>query len=124
MREFGQVITDPIFLAAAIEGGRMPWVEPTELQPIPTDAEMQNWYPDEAPEKCRYRLEVNVSTGERKYIELTLDEYRQRHVAKIESRNQHVLRKRYEARAASRKAKLEALLDKIEIDPTILDRII
>jgi hypothetical protein len=123
MREFGKVIADPGFLVAAIEGGTRPWAEPTEIVPVPTPEEMQNWYPDEAPEKCRFRWEINVQTGERKAIELTLDEYRARHVAKAVSRNEYIQRKRADDKAAARKALMESLVDKLEADPTLLDKL-
>lgn len=115
MREFGKVITDEAFLEAAIIGGRAPWVEPTEIVPVPTTEEMQNWYPDEAPEKCRFRWEINVQTGERTATELTLEEYRQRHINKIKSRNEYVLRKREEERQARRKVILEKFIDELEL---------
>jgi hypothetical protein len=91
-----------------------PFNPPTEIEAVPTPEEMQNWYPDPAPEKMRWRTEVNVTTGERKHIELTLEEYRARHVAKIVSRNEYVARQAEEARKAKRAALLEKLLDEAE----------
>jgi len=110
-------------VALADSTGRQPFNEPTEVVPVPTDAEMATWMPDPDPTRVRYRKEVNVSTGEVKYIELTLEEYRARHVAKIKSRNEYVLRKQAEAKKAARDALMKRLMDKIEADPTILDRI-
>jgi hypothetical protein len=123
MREFGKVIADPGFLVAAIEGGTRPWAEPTEIVPVPTPEEMQNWYPDEAPEKCRFHWIVDARTGAHTAIELTLDEYRARHVAKAVQRNAYVLRKREEARKARRAAILERLIDAAEAqDASAADR--
>lgn len=93
-----------------------PFNEPTEIQPVPSDEEMANWYPDPAPERVRWRTEHNVATGEVKHIELTLDEYRARHVAKIKSRNEYVLRKRAEAAKADRDAAMQRMLDKFLAD--------
>ena len=91
-----------------------PWREPTEIQEVPTYEEMQNWYPDPAPEQRRWRTEINVQTGERKYIELSLEEYRLRHIAKIKGRNEWLLKNREEIRQAKRKVLLEKLLDEME----------
>jgi len=110
-------------VALADSTGRQPWNEPTEIVPVPTPEEMAVWQPDPDPTKVRYRKQVNVSTGEVKYIELTLEEYRERHVNKIKSRNEYVLRKRAETKKAVRDALMKRLMDKIEADPTILDRI-
>ena len=93
-----------------------PWVQPTAIQSVPTDEEMQNWYPDPDPIKRRWKTEINVQTGERKHIELSLDEYRLRHIAKIKSRNAWFLRNQEEIRQAKRKALLEALIDQLEKD--------
>ena len=113
MNKFGKELTaDEVALADST--GRQPFSPPTEIVPVPTDAEMATWMPDPAPEKRRYRKEVNVSTGEVKYIELTLDEYRERHVAKIKSRNEYVQRQADEARKAKRAALMERLLDEME----------
>jgi len=121
MREFGKVLTlDEI---AAVPVPSTPWVESTEVKPVPTPEEMETWFPDEAPEMRRFRWEQNVTTGERKAIELTLDEYRERHVAKIVERNEYVQRKRAEVSRASRQGCLDRLLDKLEADPELLDRI-
>jgi hypothetical protein len=87
------------------------WIEPTEIIAVPTPEEILNWYPSSDPEKKRFRIEVNVVTGERKEIELTLEEYRQRHVNKIISKNEYVVRKQEETRKAKRQALLEKLLD-------------
>ena len=101
-------------IALAQTTALQPWRQPTEIQPVPTYEEMQNWQPDPAPEQRRWRTEINVQTGERKYIELSLEEYRARHVAKIKSRNEYVIRKTEEARLAKRKALLEKMLDELE----------
>jgi hypothetical protein len=109
MREFGKVLTaDEI---AAVPTPSKAWVEPTGLQPVPTPEEMANWFPSEVAEDRRFRWEQNVTTGERKAIELTLEEYRARHVAKIVSKNEYVVRKAAEAVAARRKAVLDRLID-------------
>ena len=91
-----------------------PFNEPTEVVPVPTDEEMKNWYPDPAPEKVRWRTEHNVSTGEVTHYELTLEEYRARHVAKIKSRNEWLQRKQQEERKAIRAKLLEKFLDELE----------
>ena len=98
----------------AQKGALKPWVEPTQIMPVPTDAEMKNWYPSTAPEDVRWRTEINVTTGERKWIELTLEEYRARHVAKIISKNEWLIKQREDESQAKRKALLEKLLDNME----------
>lgn len=110
-------------VAIAQQTALQPFNEPTEVVPVPTEAEMQNWYPDPAPEKVRWRTENNVSTGEVKHIELTLEEYRARHVAKIKSRNEYVERKAREKAKADRDALHKRFLDALEADPTLLDRL-
>jgi len=109
MREFGKVLTPE--QVDAVPRPSKPWVEPTEIQPVPTAAEMATWFPSETDEDRRFRWEQNVTTGERKAIELTLDEYRARHVAKIISKNEYVMSKAAEAVAARRKAVLDRLID-------------
>jgi len=89
--------------------------------PIPTPEEMLNWFPD--PAQPRFRIELNVMTGERKEIELTLEEYRRRHVAKLISRNEREALQVERQRLIARQAVLDALLDKIEADSTIIDRL-
>lgn len=121
MREFGKVLSPEQI--AAVPSPSKPWVEPTEIVPVPTPEEMATWFPSEAAEDCRFGWEQNVTTGERKAIELTLDEYRQRHVNKIVSRNEYVVRKAAEDKAAARKALTDRLVDALEADPTLLDRI-
>src|SRR3990167_4682055 len=110
MREYGKALT-PEQVAAVLHPSQ-PWTEPTEILPVPTPEEMALWLPDEAPEKLRYRMEHNVTTGETKIIELTLEEYRARHVAKIIGKNEYLLRKRADAKAAERKALWDRLVDK------------
>ena len=83
------------------------WIEPTEVVPVPTPEEIQNWYPSER----LFHVEVNVKTGERKEIDLTLDEQRVGHAAKIVSRNEYVTRKQEETRKARRQAILDKLID-------------
>jgi len=112
MREFGKILTPEQI--AAVPTPSKPWVEPTEILPVPTVEEMQSWYPDEADERRTFRWEQNVITGERKAIELTLDEYRARHVAKIVSKNEWFLRKQADDKKAKRAALLEKLLDEME----------
>jgi hypothetical protein len=70
---------------------------------------MQSWLPSPAPEDRRFRVEVNVRTGRRTERELTLDEYRARHVAKLTEWN----RRDAEAEATARKARRQALLDRL-----------
>ena len=106
---FGKVLTPEE--VAAVPMPSSPWIEPTEIVPIPTAEQMAMWMPDADPAHKRFRWEQNVQTGIRQAIELTLDEYRARHVAKIKSRNEYVLRKREETRKAKRQALLEKLLD-------------
>ena len=112
MHKFGQVLTPEEVVA--IQRPSPPWVEPTAIQSVPTPEEMVTWTPDPAPECRCFRWEQNVQTGERKAIELTLDEYRARHVAKIESRNAYVVCKQIKAVKAKRAALLEKLLDELE----------
>lgn len=73
------------------------------MQPVPTREEMQSWYPNPAPEKRRVRYEVDVITRQRNEIELTLEEYRARHVAKIIAANER------EARETQRQVSVEKL---------------
>ena len=114
MREFGQELTiEEVALAQTT--ARLPFNEPTDLVPVPTPEEMTMWLPDPSPEKRRWRKEVNVSTGKVRFIELTLDEYKTRHVAKAISRNKYVEQKRIEAHKARRTALLEKLLDEAEV---------
>ena len=108
MNRFGQKLTKEE--VDAVPRPSAPYIEPTEILPVPTDAEMATWMPDPAPEQRRFRWEVNVQTGERTAIELTLDEYRQRHVGKIKSKNEHFLRKQEEAAKAAHDADMEAML--------------
>lgn len=109
--KFGQVLTpediETIFTPS-------PWVEPTAVQPVPTAEEMAVWLPDADPAKRHFRWEQNVITGERKAIELTLDEYKARHIGKIISRNEYVVRKAAEIRKTRREALLEAFLDTLD----------
>lgn len=98
-------------VAIAQSTALQPFNKPTEVVPVPTDEEMQNWYPDPDPTKIRWRTEHNVSTGEVTHYELTLEEYRARHVAKIKSRNQYVERKRAEKAKADRDAAMQRMLD-------------
>lgn len=98
-------------VAIAQRTALQPFNPPTEIVPVPTPEEMATWMPDPAPEKIRWRTEFNVTTGERKHVELTLEEYRARHVAKIISRNEYVVRKAEDARKARRAAILERLID-------------
>jgi len=82
--------------------------------PVPTPEEMLNWYPDQDPKNRRFRVEVNVQTGERKEIELTLEEYRERHVAKIMTKNEREVKQAEEVRIARRKELLETFIDELE----------
>lgn len=103
-------------VALADTTAKRPFNEPTEIVPVPTPEEMARWTPDRDPTRVRYRKEVNVSTGEVSYYELTDDEYRARHVAKIKSRNEYVQRKRDEAAQAARDAAMQRMLDKFIAD--------
>ena len=69
------------------------------------------------------RIEINVQTGERKVIELTPAEIAKAQAKKAVEDADNALKAIAAAAKASRQAKLDALLDKIEADPTILDRI-
>lgn len=113
MREFGKELT-PEQVAVAETTARQPFNEPTQIVPVPTPEEMATWMPDPAPEKMRWRKSVNVQTGKVTYTELSLEEYRTRHVAKIVSRNEYVQRKAEEARKARRQALLEAFIDTLD----------
>ena len=110
-------------VTVAQKGALQPWVQPTEIQVVPTPEEMAKWQPSGLPEDVRWRTEINVTTGERKWIELTLDEYRARHVAKIVSKNEWLLKSRADAEAAAKKAQLDAFVDALAADPTLLDKI-
>lgn len=110
MREFGKKMT-PEQVAAAQATALQPFNEPTAPEAVPTPEEMATWMPDPAPEKMRWRKEVNVTTGKVTYTELSLDEYRARHVAKIVSRNAYLVRKADEARKARRQAVMDRLID-------------
>lgn len=110
--KFGQVLTAEE--VAAVPTPSKAWVEPIEVIVIPTAEEMATWMPDPAPENRRFRWEQNVITGERKAIELTLDEYRQRHINKLIGRNEWLQNKLKDERKAKRDALLEKLLDELE----------
>ena len=70
-----------------------------------------------------FRWEVNVQTGERRQIELTDAEIARATTKQAAEDAANIIRDAELARRAARQAKLDALLDKIEADPTILDRI-
>ena len=112
MRELGKILT-PEQITTVLHQSKS-WAEPADIQPVPTPEEMQLWFPDEAPEKVCFHWEQNATTGERKAVELTLEEYRARHVAKIISKNEYVERKREEVRQSRRAAILEHLIDEAE----------
>ena len=70
-----------------------------------------------------FRWELNAQTGERKQIELTDAE-----IVRAEAKNAAkdaatVIRDTELARKAARQARLDALVDKLEADPTLIDRI-
>lgn len=109
--KFGQVLTDED-IALVVTPPKE--IEPTEIQSVPTDMEMATWMPNPDPTQRRFKWEMNVQTGERKATELTLDEYRKRHVNKIKLHNELVLQRREEARLARRQAILEKLIDDLE----------
>ena len=70
-----------------------------------------------------FRWEVNVQTGERKQIDLTDAEIAEAQVRRAEEDAKRAAEQLLADRKAARQATLDALLDKIEADPTILDRI-
>ena len=70
-----------------------------------------------------FRWAVNVQTGERRRIELTDAEIAHGDAVKSVENAEVALRNADRAQQAARQAKLDALLDKLEADPTILDRI-
>lgn len=70
-----------------------------------------------------FRWEVNVQTGERQQIELTDAEIVSADANAAIEATATAVRDAARERKAARQAKLDALLDKIEADPTILDRI-
>ena len=70
-----------------------------------------------------FRWDVNVQTGERRQIELTDAEIARAERKKAAEDVAADARDAANARKAARQAKLEALLDKLEADPTLLDRI-
>ena len=71
-----------------------------------------------------FRWEINVQTGERRQIELTEAEIARAAAAATVETAANMVRDAAEARKTARQAKLEALLDKLEADPTLLDRIL
>lgn len=81
------------------------------MLPVPTDEELGLFVPDQA--QKRFRIVYNVTTGETKQIELTLDEYRARHRSKIISQNEREARdlaeQQREADRSSALAKMRAL---------------
>lgn len=70
-----------------------------------------------------FRWEVNVQTGERKQLDLTDAEIAEAQVRRAEEDAKRAAERLLADRKAARQAKLDALLDKIEADPTLLDRI-
>ena len=70
-----------------------------------------------------FRWEIDVQTGERRQIELT--DVETEHAAGMKAAEDVAAGARDADRAqqAARQAKLDELLDKLEADPTILDRI-
>ena len=70
-----------------------------------------------------FRWEVNVQTGERKQLDLTDAEIADAQARKVAEDAKHAAEQLLADRKAARQAKLDALLDKIEADPTLLDRI-
>jgi len=97
-----------------------PFNEPTEIVDVPfaTGAELlaSGWQPKREPENVRWRTEHNVATGEVTHYELTDLEYAERHLAKMRSRNEYVLRKRAEKAKADRDAAMQRMLDKFMAD--------
>ena len=71
-----------------------------------------------------FRWEMNVQTGERRQIELTDAEIARAERKKAAEDVAAGARDALNARKAARQAKLDALLDKLESDPTLLDRIL
>ena len=70
-----------------------------------------------------FRLEINVTTGKRQQIELTDEEIARAEAQTTLETAAATVRDAELARKAARQARLDALLDKMEADPTILDRI-
>ena len=70
-----------------------------------------------------FRREVNVQTGEHRRVELTDEEIARAESKKAAEDVAAGARNVANARKAARQAKLDALLDKLEADPTLIDRI-
>ena len=69
------------------------------------------------------RLVVNVQTGEQALAELTDEEVTMAAAQHAEFKARRAVEFAEEQRFAARKAQLEAFLDKLEADPTLIDRI-
>ena len=70
-----------------------------------------------------FRWVVNAQTGERQQIALTDEEIERGAVKKAAEEAAAAIRAAAKAREDGRQALLLVLLDKIEADPTIIDRI-
>lgn len=70
-----------------------------------------------------FRWQLNVQTGERKQVELTDEEIVRAETKQAAEDVANAVRAAEAARKASRQTRLDALLDKLEADPTIIDRI-
>lgn len=70
-----------------------------------------------------FRWEVNVQTGERTQIELTDAEIERGLTKKAAEDAAAAIQAVEQVRNATRQARLNLFLDKLETDPTILDRI-
>ena len=77
--------------------------------PIPTPEEMLSWQPDPAQKRTRWTHDI--ATGKSTEVELTLDEYRARHVAKIKSQNEREASNLAEQQREERQRVLNALID-------------
>ena len=70
-----------------------------------------------------FKLDINVQTGETKRIDLTDAEIALAAVNHTNHEAAAAIRATEQARKDARQAKLDAFLDKLEADPTLIDRI-
>lgn len=69
------------------------------------------------------RIEVNVQTGEKIVVPLSLEEIVDAEQRTAAEKTLQAIRQQEESIKQLRQQALDALLDKIEADPTILDRL-
>jgi hypothetical protein len=129
LARMGKEMTEEVFeriLAARKLRDQEP--EPTEEAPEPTPEEMASWHPPVDDSGCcadtLVRAEVNVTTGELKRFELSLDEYRQHHVERIRGMNRFVRRKAARVRKDHEERQMARLREALAKDPELLDRIV